>query len=100
MVEGPGEYQWSSYRSNGLGLKSKLVTAHEEYLRLGRSEEDRLSNYRSFFIGQVDSEVLKHIRQSTHKGLVIGNNRFAEEIEMLAKRRATPAQLGRPFKGK
>ena len=98
MVEGPGEYKWSSYQHNGLGIKSKLATPHEEYQALGRTDELRRDWYRSFFVGQVRPEVLKQIRQSTQKGLVIGNDRFAQEIEVLSKRRATPAKLGRPFK--
>jgi putative transposase len=97
MVEGPGDYKWSSYHSNGLGVKSKLITAHQEYLSLGRTEPDRLANYRSFFVGQVRPDVMRKIRESTQKGLVIGSDRFAEKIEALSKRRALPAKLGRPF---
>jgi len=98
MVEGPGDYKWSSYRNNGLGIKSKLATPHDEYLALGDTDATRLESYRSFFIGQVAPEVLNQICQSTHKGLVIGSDRFAQEIEVLAKRRTTPAKLGRRFK--
>jgi len=98
MVDGPGDYKWSSYRHNGLGIRSKLATAHDEYLSLGKTEESRREAYRSFFIGQVCPQVLKQIRDSTQKGLVIGNDRFAEEIQVLAKRRVVPAKLGRPFK--
>lgn len=97
MVEGPGDYKWSSFMSNGLGIKSKLITPHQEYLSLGNSDVDRQENYRSFFVGQVHPDVLKKIRQSTHKGLVIGSDFFAEQIEVLSKRRALPAKLGRPF---
>ena len=48
MVESPRDYKWSSYRCNGEGIKSKLITPHDEYLSLGHSEEIRLANYRSF----------------------------------------------------
>ena len=100
MVAGPGEYKWSSYQSNGLGIKSKLVTPHQQYLNLGESVEERLDNYRSFFIGQVHPDILTQIRQSTRKGFVIGRDQFAAQIEAQTQRRVTPAKLGRPFKMK
>ena len=98
MVEAPGDYKWSSYRCNGEGVKSKLLTPHGEYLSLGQSEETRLANYRSFFIGQVHPDVLKQIRIGTQKGFVIGNDQFAEQIEALTHRRVTPLSTGRPSK--
>ena len=98
MVACPGEYKWSSFQANGLGKASKLVTPHSEYLRLGATRQERTQNYRSFVVGQVRPEILKQIRQSTRKGLVIGNQRFAQEIEALTLRRAKPARIGRPTK--
>lgn len=98
MVESPGEYKWSSYRCNGQGIPSKLMTPHAEYLGLGQTEEERLENYRSFFIGQVRPEVLTQIREVTQKGFVIGNERFAAEIAALTQQQVMPAKLGRPFK--
>ena len=97
MVEGPGEYKWSSYQCNGLGVESKLITPHQQYMSLGKSEKDRQAHYRAFFVGQVHPDVLRKIRLSTQKGLVIGSDRFAEQIEIETKRRALPAKLGRPF---
>lgn len=55
---------------------------------------------RWFFVGQVRPEILKQIRQSTRSGLVIGKQRFAQEIEALTLRRARPARIGRPTKSK
>ena len=98
MVAGPGDYKWSSYRCNGLGVESKLITPHPEYLGLGQSKAERLENYRSFFVGQVHPELLSQIRTATSKGLVIGNDYFADQIEALTQQRARPAKLGRPVK--
>lgn len=36
MVEAPGNYIWSSYRSNRLEKDTKLCTPHYNYLSLGR----------------------------------------------------------------
>ncbi|HEB28812.1 MAG TPA: transposase, partial [Porticoccus sp.] len=40
----------------------------------------------------------KDIRQSISKGLVLGSNRFKDEIELLYGRRVKPAKMGRPKK--
>ena len=72
------------------------MTPHWEYLSLGATTQERAQNYRPFFDAQVRPGILKQIRQSTRKGLVIGNQRFTQEIEALTLRRARPARLGRP----
>ena len=41
---------------------------------------------------------LKAIRDSTHKGWALGDERFRAEIERLGERRAAPLQKGRPRK--
>ena len=49
MVAHPGDYPWSSYRHHAQGepgVNADWLTAHEEYLRLGRNEADRQSAYR------------------------------------------------------
>lgn len=38
MVEQPGEYPWSSFRANALGVPIKLITPHEIYLRLAKTD--------------------------------------------------------------
>ena len=52
---------WSSYRSNGLGIKTKLITPHDEYLALGLDSEERMKNYRSMFQYDIDEAVLTDI---------------------------------------
>lgn len=41
MVNDPAEYPWSSYRCNALGVESRLLTLHDEYLKLGREPVER-----------------------------------------------------------
>ena len=95
MVQDPADYPWSSYRSNGLGIASKLITPHELYLRLGNSLEDRLENYRSLFRQNLGGKVLEAIRESVNKGLVFGSERFKDEIENNLRRRVRSAKPGR-----
>ncbi|MEA2113980.1 MAG: transposase [Thermodesulfobacteriota bacterium] len=96
MVKDPGEYRWSSYQVNGLGKASDLCTPHREYLSLGRDPIDRQSNYRELFVHQIEGELLKEIRDSTHKGMAVGSERFKEEIEFLTGRRLKSKKRGRP----
>ena len=95
MVSDPGDYVWSSYQINALGKESELCTPHSEYLRLGRTKKLRMENYRSLFAHHVDDLLLEDIRQSTNKGMAIGNERFKEEIEKLTGRRQKTLKVGR-----
>lgn len=98
MVADPGEYSWSSYACNALGIKTELQTPHPEYLSLGKAKEERLENYRALFKAHVNAELLKEIRESVNKGLALGGERFAAQIEVLTDRRVTPGKAGRPKK--
>jgi putative transposase len=98
MVDDPGEYGWSSYACNALGIKTELQTPHLEYLSLGKTKEERLENYRALFKAHVNAELLKEIRMSVNKGLALGSERFTAQIETLTARRVTPGKAGRPQK--
>lgn len=96
MVEHPADYPWSSYRANAQGDPNTLVTPHELYRRLDRSDEQRHSEYRQLFRAQIPKGDLDAIRQSTHKAWVLGNERFRAKMERLSGRRASPLPKGRP----
>ncbi|MBQ0712862.1 MAG: transposase [Porticoccus sp.] len=98
MVTDPSDYIWSSYHSNGLGVKSTLCTPHSEYMALGDNLEKRLSSYRELLKGHVDSDLITDIRQSINRGLLLGSERFKDEVELLYGRRVKPAKMGRPKK--
>ena len=98
MVDGPGEYPWSSYKINALGLESGLCTPHESYLALGRNPTERQQAYQALFRYQVDSEFLESIRAATNKGLAIGSEHFKDEIEALCNRSVRANPVGRPPK--
>ena len=95
MVGDPGDYAWSSYQINALGKESELCTPHTEYLQLGRTKKNRMKNYRSLFLHHVDDQLLEEIRQSTNKGMALGNERFKDELERLTGRRQSPLKVGR-----
>lgn len=47
IVPHPGQYRWSSYRANALGLDDALVAPHPWYYALGRTPEARRAAYRA-----------------------------------------------------
>ena len=95
MVKHPVEYPWSSYAANAGGKPVSWLTAHGEYLALGLDEERRREAYRDLFNTELDQQLLRNIRISTHGGYVIGSSRFRDDIECALRQRATPRGRGR-----
>jgi putative transposase len=98
MVAHPTQYPWSSYAANAEGKKLQWLTPHGEYLALGSEESKRRDAYRQLFATQLDAELLREIRTSTHGGYAIGNDRFREQIEQALGQRAKPRGPGRPVR--
>lgn len=96
MVKHPIEYPWSSYAANAEGKVVPWLTPHGEYLALGLEEDTRRAAYRGLFESELDHQLLRDIRVSTHGGYAIGSSRFREEIETALQLKATPRTVGRP----
>jgi putative transposase len=96
MVERPGQYAWSSYRYNGLGKSDALVTPHEVYVALDDGGEERRAVYRGLFSQHVDGEMLRSIRITLNRELVMGTEKFKDRIERQLARRVKPGKAGRP----
>jgi len=95
MVKDPGAYPWSSYRSHALGERDELVRDHELYLALGAQAEERQRTYRALFRSQLDEAALTEIRKAASRELVLGNERFRQEIEEALGKRVEPRKRGR-----
>jgi len=95
MVKDPGAYPWSSYRSHGLGERDELIRDHELYLALGTEASERQRAYRALFRSQMDEEALTQIRKAASRELVLGNERFRQEIEHALGKRVEPQKRGR-----
>lgn len=98
MVEHPGDYPWSSYQMNGQGKDNKLITPHDEYIRLGNTDVLRSRHYHSLFNAHLEPGLIEEIRLSINGNYVLGNDRFKEEIECMIKRQVSPGKAGRPGK--
>jgi putative transposase len=96
MVEDPADYGWSSYQVNGLGVDSKLITAHRLYLELGHTKAKRIANYRALFKPHVEGVLLSNIRFALNAGLVLGTEEFISKVQALTDRQVRPKRRGRP----
>lgn len=96
IVVSPGDYIWSSYPINASEKTCDLCTPHPVYLSLGKDSKARHKSYRELFKHHSSTEALKHIRCATNKGMIIGNDRFRDEIEALTGRRVREKKRGRP----
>ena len=94
MVEHPADYRWSSYQANALGVESRLRTPHALYTGLGNTSAERQTRYRGLFTAHIDDRVVSDIRTATNKGLVLGNDRFKDQIAALTGRRLKPQKRG------
>jgi putative transposase len=87
MVEHPGDYRWSSYHYNAYGKRCDMtLTEHDRYTALAGNDADHQRNYRELFDNVLDTELIHSIRQSLNSCLVLGNERFKDEIESQLKK--------------
>jgi len=98
IVDHPGEYRWSSYRINGQGDKSDLITHHVLYRNLGHDNEERQFACRGLFRHKLEPGEIDKIRKITNGNFALVSNRFTEEISEMLGRRVTPGKAGRPRK--
>lgn len=94
MVAEPGEYHWSSYHTNALGIAAKLCTPHEHYLQLAATDIKRQEAYRQLFGVLLDDKQIESIRSAVNTGMALGSERFKDEIERLTYRRMRPDRPG------
>jgi len=98
MVEAPADYAWSSYRGNALGEENPILSAHADYLALGRSDSERRDAYRALFATDLDHNTLTQMRECLQTGTPLGNDRFREQIEQALGRPVGYSRRGRPKK--
>ena len=98
MINNPAQYQWSSYRFNGLAKEDGLITPHSLYLSLGKTQDERLECYRALFKAHVDKDEVNNIRAACQTGTPLGNDYFKEKIERKLNSKIGQARRGRPSK--
>lgn len=98
MVKRPDEYPWSSYATNALGKSWPLISPQSEYLNLGLDSATRLRAYGALFTRGLTTEMMERIRGATLGNVVLGDKKFAQEVETATGRRSVHGSRGRPRK--
>lgn len=96
MAREPGDYPWSSHKTNAHGKNDSLITPHPIFLDLGMGPDTRPLAYRKLFGKPLDERLLFAIRETLNQELVLGRESFKDRIERLTARRIRPGQSGRP----
>jgi putative transposase len=98
MVRQPGEYQWSSYRSNALGEYDPVVSPHKNWIGLGQNDRDRRKCYQALFDNDLSQDTEHMIQSSVRKGTPTGGDRFRQRIESALSIKLGTGHRGRPRK--
>lgn len=80
LVVDPGQYQWSSYRSNALGITDKHLTPHALYLAGDQTPKGRIKYYRQSFRKELDDKTITDIRMAITHSQPLGDNGFMERV--------------------
>jgi len=98
LVFSPADYPYSSFAHNAGGSADNLLTPHRMYESLAGTAEERRAAYRRLFCDSVTPEMLTTIRNTANACLVLGNDRFKDQIEAMLGRSVRPGKGGRPPK--
>ena len=98
MVGHPAEYRWSSFLCNAVGKPDPLICAHDLYLRLGSTNDERQENYQRLFDQAIDPADIQRIKNAAALSMPLGNSRFKEQIERALNRKIGSEHQGRPRK--
>jgi putative transposase len=96
IVARAADYPHSSYRHNALGHADSLITAHKSYLALGMDAPSRRVAYRRIFESPSAGTETDEFRAATERCLVVGDERFKDQIEALLSKTVRPGKCGRP----
>jgi len=92
----PAHYRWTSYRTNGLGQSSAILTPHPLYVSLGENDAARQEVYRALFRSQLDKAAVDDTWLALVQNQPLGNERFYARIEKLTGQRLEVRPQGRP----
>lgn len=98
LVDGAGDYRWSSFRAHGAGASDSLLDRVEAYEGLAVQRAARLRRW-SAYVHQIPEEAeLAAIRRSSETGLPFGESRWVERLCKQLDLDLTIRPRGRPRK--
>ena len=96
MVDHPGEYYRSSFKTNAANKTDEIISMHPVYKELGKDSEKRCYAYRELFRLQLDDKEIHAIRDALNGQLVYGREGFKEKIERMVIRKTRRGKDRRP----
>jgi len=97
MVDQAEDYPWSSYRHNAGIECGGWLTPHDEFLRLGASDDERARAWRTLVSMAPDDDELSSIRTHVAGNRVLGDTGFQQHIAGMLGRRVHIVRPGRPW---
>lgn len=91
-----GDYLWSSYHFNGLGLADGDISPHERYQALGITPVLRRQAYIELFKTDPRYWRMDQIRRATNGNFALGDENFKRGLVAKLGRRVEPGKPGRP----
>lgn len=88
----------TSYQANAEGEATTLIQAHGLCSALGWDAKRRQAAYRALFRHELKPGLVDQIRRATNSNFMLGDERFAREIEAVIGCRAAQGKSGRPRK--
>ncbi len=61
MVNEPADYSWSSYHRNALGKRIALITPHDSYQALAKTDKTRQKRYKALFNEVLPEKKIKEL---------------------------------------
>ncbi len=98
MVVRAADYPWSSHAHYASSEAKSFLVAHECFVRLGATGDERKAAYRRLFVEAMSPAELRAIRAAANSSTALGTARFIESMSALAGRKAGPTRRGRPLK--
>ena len=98
LVKSPGAYKWSSYKCNAQGKKNALITAHDSYTALAKTDKTRLEKYVALSKSGLTDAIKTDIQDAWQTGTPLGSDKFKKMIERKLNIKVGHARRGRPRK--
>ncbi|AZZ93151.1 transposase [Hahella sp. KA22] len=99
LAPNESEYPWSSYHAHARGEDELgLIRNHPMYTDLGDDAEERQQSFLDLMQYEMEPWIRRHIEQTLLNELVLGGDRFINQIEDLVDRPVRPMKRGRPPK--
>lgn len=94
----PGDYPWTSYRTNALGEDNPMLERDDAYDSLGDSNPERQRAYRTLFTEQPAAVVEQQLRRTTSANRAYASAILCGNLEQRMDKRVSMGQPGRPRK--